>query len=86
MHLYKHFEDNGIILKNHHCGLKGRSTATARAVIENKIEDGYQNKKLMVAASTDLSAAYDTVNHKILLKKLEYYGVTETELELFKSY
>ena len=39
-----------------------------------------------MAASTDLSAAYNTVNHKILLKKLEYYGVTGTELELFKSY
>ena len=55
-------------------------------MIENKIEDGYQNKKLVVAASTDLSAAYDTVNHKILLKKLEYYGVSGTELKLFKSY
>ena len=32
------------------------------------------------------SAAYDTVNHKILLKKLEYYGVTGKELELFRSY
>ena len=85
-HLLKHFEDNDIILKNHHGGLRGRSTATARAVIENKIENGYQNKKLVVAASTDLSAAYDTVNHKILLKKLEYYGVSGTELELFKSY
>ena len=86
MHLYKHFEDNDIILKNHHGCLKGRSTATARAVIENKIEDGYENKKLVVAASTDLSAAYDTLNHKILLKKLEYYGITGNELELFKSY
>ena len=57
MHLYKHFEDNNIILKNHYGGLKGRSTATARAVIKNKIEDGYQNNKLVVAASTDLSAA-----------------------------
>ena len=75
-----------MILKNHHGGLRGRSTATARAVIENKIEDGYQNDKLVVAASTDLSAAFDTVNHKILLKKLEYYGVTGTELQLFKSY
>ena len=46
MPLYKHFEDNGIILKNHHGGLKGRSTATARAVIENKIEDGLKIRNL----------------------------------------
>ena len=64
-----HFEENGIILKNHHGGLKGKSTATARAVVEHKIEDGYQNNKLVVAASSDLSAAYDTVNHKIIMKK-----------------
>ena len=40
----------------------------------------------MVAANTDLSAAYDTVNHKIHLKKLEYYEITGNELKLFKSY
>ena len=39
-----------------------------------------------MAASTDLSAAYDTVNHKILLKKLEYYGITGKEFDLFRSY
>ena len=83
---YKHFEDTSIILKNHHGGLKGRSTATARAVIGNKTEDGYQNNKLVVATSTNLSAAYDTVNHKILLKKLEYYGVSGIEIKLFKMY
>ena len=65
----KHFEENGIILKNHHGGLKGKSTATARAVVEHKIEEGCQNNKLVVAASMDLSVIYDTVNQKILRKK-----------------
>ena len=66
--------------------MKGKSTATARAVIEHKIEDGYQKNKLVVEDSTDLSAAYDTVNHRILLKKLELYGLKGKELELFRSY
>ena len=40
----KYFEENNTTLKNHHGGLKGKSTATARAIIEHKIEDGYQKK------------------------------------------
>ena len=50
-HLSKYFEDNNIILKNHHGGLKGKSTATARAVVEHKIEDGYQKKKQVSCCS-----------------------------------
>lgn len=34
------------------------------------IEDGYENKKVTGVVFVDLSAAYDTVNHKILLKNI----------------
>ena len=39
------------------------------------IEDGYQRDMITGAAFVDLSAAYDTVNHRILIQKL--YNTTQ---------
>merc|ERR1712121_89044 len=36
--------------------------------------------------TTDLSAAYDTVDHTILLAKLEYYGVRNNGLDVITSF
>ena len=42
--------------------------------------------KLVGLVFIDLKKAFDTVDHKILCKKLEFYGVKERELSWFKSY
>ena len=34
----------------------------------------------------DLSKAFDTVDHKIFLNKLTYFGISEIYIQLFKSY
>ncbi len=34
----------------------------------------------------DLSKAFDTLNHDIFLHKLEYYGVSNSSLNLFNNY
>ena len=42
--------------------------------------------KLPLAIIVDLSKAFDTLNHDILLDKLRFYGMTSKEFHFFTSY
>ena len=77
---------NNIIDESHHGGQNLHSTQTAKAMIDIICEDNIQDNKITAIISTDLSAAYDTINHKILIEKLEFYGFKGKELALMKSY
>ncbi len=37
-------------------------------------------------AYLDLSKAFDTLDHSILINKIKYYGINQNELNLFESY
>ena len=65
---------------------KGLSTELAVTNFTEKIYNALNKKEMSVALFVDLSKAFDTVNHRILLKKLEMYGVRGKALDLFTSY
>ena len=53
----------------------GKSCCSQLLTLTQHIEDGYQRCMITGAAFVDLSAAYDTVNHRLLIRKL--YDFTE---------
>ena len=50
------------------------------------IAQNFDNGKSTLGFFIDLSKAFDTVDHQILLKKLKHYGVNEKTLTWLRSY
>ena len=63
-----------------------RSTYLALIDLTNKIIDGFEDNLYTMGIFLDLSKAFDTINHQILLDKLEYYGFRGVPLDWFSSY
>ena len=62
------------------------STELAISELVDRIYLNLDKKGLPLAIFLDLSKAFDTIDHKILINKLKHYGIQNTELEWFKSY
>ena len=56
------------------------------AALGHHISESFDKNEFTLGVFVDLSKAFDTVNHTILLKKLTYFGITGTNLKWFKSY
>jgi hypothetical protein len=65
---------------------KGRSTIDALISSVNMIRGETGSKNYVIGIFFDLSKAFDTVNHMILLSKLEFYGIRGEVFAWFKSY
>jgi hypothetical protein len=75
------------ILYEHQFGFQnGMSTEFAVSSLVGNIVRCLENKEVGFCILLDFAKAFDTVNHDILLNKLEYYGIRGIALSWFKSY
>ena len=66
--------------------LKGHSCATALLKTCEDIRENLDSSEYSAAITIDLSKAFDSINHNLLLAKLSAYGVTDDALQLVRSY
>ncbi len=85
--LQDHMNANNLLDPMQSAYRAGYSTETALLRVHNDIVSSVDNGKGVFLVLLDLSAAFDTVDHEILLKFLEdYIGLDGSVLKLFDSY
>ena len=65
---------------------RGHSTSHATTYLIHKIIEAFENKQSSLGIFLDLTKAFDTIDHTIMLHKLHHYGIRGTAFEWFKSY
>ena len=58
------------------------------AILEfvNNIYEGFESNEYTIGIFLDLKKAFDTVNHQILIDKLNFYGIRGIPLAWLTSY
>ena len=79
-------ERHNLICPEQYGFLKGRSTEHAILDIIHKIAYAIETRKITLGVFLDLSKAFDTIPHHILIKKLARYGIRGVAGCWFNSY
>ena len=83
---YNFLDANDQIFISQYGFCSGHSCENAVSELTSEILKGKNNNKNTIALFLDLSKVFDTLDHDLLLKKLEIYGIQGIALDWFKSY
>ena len=79
--------DNQLLVQQQSAYREYHSTETALLKVASDVFDAMDTGDVTILALLDLSAAFDTVDHDILLQRLSYsYGIGGTALHWLKSF
>ena len=84
--LYSYFQHHELLYKAQYGFRKNFSTELALLDFKNKIIQHIHKKKQNLGIFLDLSKAFDTLQHDILLDKMKHYGIRGIPYNWFKSY
>ena len=80
------FNKHSVLLPTQYGFRANHSTSHALTDALTSLYDNINDEKYTALLLLDLKKAFDTVNHKTLLTKLEHYGIRGTTLDLFASF
>ena len=84
--LVNYLDKHQILFRSQYGFRRKHSTNLATLELVTKIQQSIDSNKYTIGVFLDLAKAFDTVNHEILLGKLEYYGIRGVALEWFRNY
>jgi hypothetical protein len=84
--IYKFFQDKKLFFNAQYGFRFEHCTEFAALDLVDKVMLEMDKMNTPINIFLDLSKAFDTLDHKILIQKLEYYGIKGTALKLMESY
>jgi hypothetical protein len=84
--LLGHFNSHNILSKEQYGFRSNLTTENATFTITNEILNAINNKLWVGGIFCNLKKAFDCVNHNILIKKFDHYGITGINKTLYESY
>ena len=84
--LTQYFEKHELLTGFQHAYRKFHGTVTCLFELLNEIYQLIDNKNKVAIVSLDLSKAFDTINHQLLIQKLKSFNLKSNATDFLKSY